>query len=59
MKFSSRKGFTLIELLIVIAIMAILTVISLQTLKGGQAAARNVSRKMHKRYWGRYSSDRE
>lgn len=39
------KAFTLIELLIVIAIIAILTVAFLPTLRGGQAAARDAARK--------------
>jgi prepilin-type N-terminal cleavage/methylation domain-containing protein len=38
-------GFTLIELLIVIAIVAILTVAFLPTLRGGQAGARNAARR--------------
>lgn len=44
-KLSSRRGFTLIELLIVIAIIAILTVAFLPTLRGGQAKARDAARK--------------
>lgn len=40
-----KKGFTLIELLIVIAIIGILTVAFLPTLRGGQAAARDAARK--------------
>lgn len=39
------RGFTLIELLIVIAIIAILSVAFLPTLRGGQAGARNAARK--------------
>jgi len=39
------KAFTLIELLIVIAIIAILTVAFLPTLRGGQIGARNAARK--------------
>lgn len=41
----AQKAFTLIELLIVIAIIAILTVAFLPTLRGGQAGARNAARK--------------
>lgn len=45
-KFRSvQKAFTLIELLIVIAIIGILTVIFLPTLRGGQAKARDASKK--------------
>ncbi|MBI5413445.1 type II secretion system protein [Candidatus Peregrinibacteria bacterium] len=40
-----KKGFTLIELLIVIAIIGILTVAFLPTLRGGQASARDAARK--------------
>lgn len=39
-----RKGFTLIELLIVIAIIGILTVAFLPTLRGGQSKARDAAR---------------
>lgn len=44
-KLKSLRGFTLIELLIVIAIIGILTVAFLPTLRGGQASARNAARK--------------
>lgn len=40
-----KKGFTLIELLIVIAIIGILTVAFLPTLRGGQSLARDAARK--------------
>lgn len=43
-KFIGRRAFTLIELLIVIAIIAILTVVFLPTLRGGQAKARDAAR---------------
>lgn len=42
---SVQKAFTLIELLIVIAIIGILMVAFLPTLRGGQASARNAARK--------------
>lgn len=42
---SVAKGFTLIELLIVIAIIAILTVAFLPTLRGGTSKARDASKK--------------
>ncbi len=44
-RLSKAKGFTLIELLIVIAIIGILTVAFLPTLRGGQAQARDAARK--------------
>lgn len=44
-RLSKTKGFTLIELLIVIAIIGILTVAFLPTLRGGQAQARDAARK--------------
>lgn len=40
-----KKGFTLIELLIVIAIIAILSVVFLPSLRGGTVAARDAARK--------------
>lgn len=44
-KISSTRGFTLVELLIVIAIIAILTVAFLPTLRGGTSKARDASKK--------------
>lgn len=44
-KFFNARGFTLVELLIVIAIIAILTVAFLPTLRGGTSKARDASKK--------------
>lgn len=43
--FLTTRGFTLVELLIVIAIIAILTVAFLPTLRGGTSKARDASKK--------------